>query len=99
MDAELQVLMSDGSVWAVPVEHIARSRATFYADEHGGDVEASLRDDTIPLFESDDYSIKDWAAGNMDWDDVSQFARLVSNPDRPNYADGWTNGNKRVVRK
>lgn len=100
MDAELYITMPDGSVWAVPVEHIARNRATFYAHrEYGGNVEESLRDDTIPLFESDDYEIEDWAAGNMNWEDVSRFARMVSAPEPPDFQEGWVNGDKRVVRK
>jgi hypothetical protein len=45
----LTIKQSDGSVWGVPVEMIARNRAEFYASEFDGDVEQSLQEDTLPL--------------------------------------------------
>lgn len=48
----MTVEMPDGSKWGVPVEMIARSRAAYYANEFDGDVERSLAEDTLPLFES-----------------------------------------------
>jgi len=104
MNAKLLVTMPDRSVWAVPVSKIAESRAKFYAEEDeefGGSFERSLAEDTIPVFESDDYDIKDWAAGNMNWSDVEQFAILHSAA--PSLTDdmkqdGWMNGAKTVLR-
>jgi hypothetical protein len=101
MKAFLETTMPDGSIWRVPVEVIARDRATHYAREFGGDIERSLQEDTIPLFETDDYEIEDWAANNMLWEDVQQHAYRVADPTPPeiNYQEGWTNGEKRVVRE
>lgn len=96
--ATLEVTMPDNSVWVVPVEIIARNRAEHYAHEFGGDVERSIAEDTMPLFRSDDYEIQDWAANNMNWDDVQYAAwRKVDAPPTVDYQEGWVNGQKRVV--
>lgn len=96
MPKELHVTMPDTSVWAVPVDIIARNRALAYADEFGGDVDESLNEDTNPLFESDPYSIEDWAENNMNWSDVSAHARQVSPPKESNFEEGWRNGKKEI---
>jgi hypothetical protein len=95
MKRHLIVEMPDRSLWAVPVMVIARNRAAVYAKEFGGDVERSLNEDTIPLFEEDDYNIEDWATGNMNWSDVKGHAtRLPSPPMEFNWELGWMNGPK-----
>jgi hypothetical protein len=66
----LQVSFSDGSLWDIPVEVIARDWAAWYAKDYGGDVERSLREDTLPLFEEDAFEILDWATNEMNWSDV-----------------------------
>lgn len=97
MKRYLHVSMPDGSTWSVPVEIIARDRAKHYAKEFGGDVERSLTEDTIPLFDGDDYEVKDWAANNMNWKDVKSHAVCVKGPFIPDYQEGWINGDKEVV--
>lgn len=66
MHKYMTVRTQDGSTWAVPVEMIARNRAKFYANEFGDDVERSLNEDTLPLFQRDKYEIQDWAVNNID---------------------------------
>ena len=99
LSKQYRVTMSDGSVWAVPVEVIAVNRANAYAGrEFGGDVQRSLAEDTIPLFEESEYEIHDWASGNMDWDDVKNLAVLVHQKREPvDWQDGWVNGEYEVV--
>lgn len=94
-NAALHVTMSDGSIWAVPVWNIAYNRAQYYMKEFGGDVIRSLNEDTIPLFEINEFNIRDWAQNNMDWKDIE--AILVSPPLKPDYQGGWTNGDKVIV--
>jgi len=100
----LRVTMPDGSKWDVPVTVIARHRAEHYAtdEDFGGDVEKSLKEDTIPLFECDDYDITDWAANNMNWEDVVENAVKFSDQDPmsdENFQEGWVNGEKEIVEK
>ena len=96
MSKYLCITMPDESVWAVPVEIIARNRATYYAREFGGDVEKSLAKDTLPLFNDEPFEVEDWAANNMDWSDVVEHARLIKEGDT-DYQEGWVNGDKEVV--
>lgn len=88
------VTMPDGSDWAYPVMEIARNRAEHYASEFGGDVERSLREDTLPLFREDPYEIEDWAANNMNEEDVP--GTLHCPPESLDRQRGWVNGAKRI---
>lgn len=95
MSKHLVITMPDESVWAVPVEVIAINRATSYASEFGGDVQTSLDQDTLPLFNSAPFEIEDWAANNMNWSDVAAQARLIREGET-DYQEGWVNGEKEV---
>lgn len=95
MSKNLFVTMPDNSVWAVPVAIIAQNRASHYAHEYGGDITKSLLEDTLPFFYADPYEIKDWAANNMNWSDVVEHARLISEGET-DYDEGWSNGHKEV---
>lgn len=85
------VTMEDGSKWAVPVRFIAEHRAKYFAGKDGALLEESLEEDTIPLFDEDDYEIHDWAANNLNFSDVNDVAKMISPPD-VDYEDGWANG-------
>lgn len=93
----MTVEMPDGSKWGVPVEMIARNRAAHYADEFDGDVERSLAEDTIPLFESDDYEIQDWAVNNMNWSDFDGHQVKVADAPAPDFQEAWLSGEKDFV--
>ena len=95
-DKKLRITMPDGSKWDVPVKFIALDRAGYYAKEFNGNKDRSLMEDTMPLFNSDLYQIEDWAANNMDWDDVKSNAVMVS-PPKCDYQEGWVNGDKEIV--
>lgn len=94
MHKYMTVKFSDGSVWGVPVEMIARNRAEYYASEFGGDVERSLAEDTIPLFERSNYDIKDWAVGNMDWSDFDGHQVKLGTQPAPDFGAEWISGEK-----
>lgn len=64
----MKVIFTNGETWKIPTIDIAMNRAENFADEFGGDVQKSLTEDTIPLFESCEYEIEDWAKNNMNWD-------------------------------
>ena len=93
----LRVTMPDGSKWDVPVYVIAKNRAEWYAHEFGGDVERSLAEDTLPLFEADAFEIEDWASNNMNWSDVEVYAHKAKPGPEVDYDEGWMNGDKDVV--
>jgi hypothetical protein len=90
--AKLRVEMPDGTLWDVPVQVIADSRDEHYADEEE-DTIGGIRDGGLT-----DYEIKDWAAGNMNWDEVKRYA--VQAPTRAfsvDFQEGWINGDKEIV--
>lgn len=87
LDKVMVLKLRDGSEWAVPVDVIARSRAAHYADEHDGNIEDSLKFDTLPLFKASSYEVEDWAANNMNWSDLAPHARQIKPPVPLSYAD------------
>ena len=93
MHKYLTVEMPDGSIWGVPVEMIAKNRAAHYASEFGGDVERSLAEDTLPLFE-DDYEIQDWAVNNMHWSSFDGHHVKLRDALPPDFLRVWMNGEK-----
>jgi hypothetical protein len=96
LDWNLYVEMTDGSIWKVPVSVIAYNRAEEYMSEFGDDLERSIKEDTEPLFTSDYHEIKDWAAGNMNWSDVEEYATKVEDS-KIDFQEGWVNGHKEVA--
>lgn len=94
MHKYMTIEMPDSSVWAVPVEMIALHRAKHYAHLYGGDVEKSLKEDTIPSFESDTDEIEDWAVNNMNWADFNGHQIKVSSPAPVDFQSGWIDGEK-----
>lgn len=85
------IQMPDGSTWSVPVAAVVHNRLDYYRG-----IGKAEKCDENP----DDYEIHDWAAGNMDWDDVKAVAKKVA--DRPTltpreFQEGWMNGIKRIV--
>lgn len=92
----LRITMFDGSRWDVPVMLVARNRAEHYKSEFGDDIERSLTEDTIPLFKSDDFEIEDWAANNMNWDEVKAHANRVEDGEI-DFEEGWVSGEKEIV--
>ncbi len=94
MNKYMTVEMPDGSKWGVPVEMIARNRAAHYAKEFDGDIDRSLTEDTIPLFESDDFEIEDWAVNNMNWSDFNGHQVRIVEAQEPDFQEAWMNGAK-----
>lgn len=92
----LTIKMPDGSKWGVPVEVIARNRAAHYAKEFDGDIERSLVEDTMPLFDESSFEIKVWASNNMDWSDVEAQAQMLQAAET-DYQEGWENGKQAVI--
>ncbi|KKM17268.1 hypothetical protein LCGC14_1677520 [marine sediment metagenome] len=96
----LVTTMPDGSKWGVAVAEIARNRAEHYAHEFcindqrsEADVERSLSEDTLPLFEADPDEITDWAENNMNWEDFKEHY-LIEGAPATDFQEGWVNGEK-----
>lgn len=93
--------MPDGE-WAVPLDVIARDRATVYAPEFGGDVQRSLDEDTLVLFGEPDGAGEseaiDWADNEMNWSDVEPHAfRLPGEVPAIDRQEAWLDGEKWIA--
>lgn len=96
MSRSLRVTMPDGSRWDVPAQVIAENRARYYAEVDP----TTTYEEELEFTLSDDYELKDWAAGNMNWSDVVAHARKVSDREplsASEFQEGWVNGPKQVV--
>jgi hypothetical protein len=92
----LRVTMPDGSKWDVPARVIAENRARYYAKIDPNTTYEGEFDYTM----SNNYELKDWAAGNMNWSDVEDHAKRVAVPPlEPDYQEGWVNGEKEIVER
>lgn len=96
----MHVIMPDSSVWAIKVGYIALNRAKYYAvKEYDGDIAKSMDEDTIPFAMEWEDGLMDWAANNMNWDDVRSFCHEIeTNKPEVDYQDGWVNGEKKIVK-
>lgn len=92
------VTMSDGSVWAIPIEVIAKHKAK-------SDFERSVQDyedyeeclsDVKSLFDNNPYEVCDWASNNMNWDEVQSYAKMIKSPDPSDYQEDWVNGEWKI---
>lgn len=94
MKKGIRAEMPDGSVWIVPVSVIAYYRAGFYSSKFDDDLETSLHEDTLPLFERYPEEIMEWVKGETNWSDVEGEAICVEEPKRKpeGYQDGWLSG-------
>lgn len=95
----LRVTMPNQTQYDVPIDAIALNHATHYADEYDGDVNKSLQEGTLPLFE-DESEIYDWAGNQMYWSMVESQAKRVFETPRPltsrECEEGWS-GEARIV--
>lgn len=102
MTTYLRVTMPDQSRWDVPVSVIAENRARFYAERDRKATSGEPFDEVYKLeYEltiNNHDKLQDWAADNMNWEDVAHVAVHVME-DRPNadYQEGWVNGKKEMV--
>jgi hypothetical protein len=90
MKKYLRITMPDGSKWDVPAEKVAHNRATHYQDDG--------YQEEFDYTMSSDFELKDWAADNMNWDEVEQFAKLAPiTQEVVDFQEGWVNGAKEIV--
>lgn len=100
-DFWLQVEQTNGSTWEVPAKLVAENRANYFSDIIEGDGIKKEMDCFAETFNEtikDNELLIDWAEQNMDWSEVSDFARLRDDPNRDtDFDEGWLNGMKQVV--
>lgn len=95
-DKLILIDMPDGFTYGIPVMVIAEDRASKYENEYGANEDnfyLSMTEDTLPLFESNEKEIIDWAKSNMNFADVKDKAHILKKKEDFDYEDVWANGN------
>lgn len=95
----LQITLSDGSKWGVPVDMIAWNRAKHYAEHYNGSIKLSLEKDTLPLFDGDHTEIIDWVESNMNWLDFNEHQIKIADATKQaiDFPTEWLRGKFDVV--
>ena len=92
----LRVTFNGGETYDVPLMVVARDRADWEADDHGGSAERALAEYVVPLFLANPGEAIEWAACDMNWSDLAPHAVRVA-PAVPDYEDEWPDSLKRIV--
>jgi hypothetical protein len=66
-----------GFIWDVPLEHIARHRATHYAAR---DKDTTFQEE-FDYVMSDEYEGLDWFQNNMNFEDIEKDAKFIQAPE------------------
>jgi hypothetical protein len=102
MNKFLRVTFSDGKVYDIPAEFIAKTRAEYYAklDAARGENYIKVYNKELKAGLEDDYEICDWAFNNMDWADVKEQAVLLGQVAKTiDYEKEWVNVEHEVINK
>ena len=95
MTKYLQVEMPNGERWLVPLHIIADDRAKYFAKK---DPDTTYEEEYEYAL-SEEYEIFDWAANNMNWKEVKEYAKEGGRDQltERGYQEGWCNGEKEIV--
>ena len=103
MEKYLRVIMSDGSIYDIPAEIIAKHRADHYEDSsaeklpyHSSSVQPRIHKAEMEYAMARDEVLINWATKEMTWKDVEKFAVKVN---LNNYEEEWESAEKEVIMK
>lgn len=99
------VTMPNGDRYRIPCVVVARARAIHYSEKDAREDNLTDEQKKERYLEELKYTlennneIEDWLENNMDWDDVSLYARLLQRepPSLEQLNEGITNGEKEFV--
>jgi hypothetical protein len=80
--------MLDGSVWHIPANRIAESRAKHLHERHIDDPEYAY-DKVLAEVLADPDDLMDWATNDTNWSDVEDVATQVVPPRPIDMQDAW----------
>lgn len=88
----LVLVLPSGAEWGIPAEVIAKHRARHYADN---DPDTTFDEEFAWTMENE-FELRDWAANNMNWEDVREFAREITPAPDPDLNAAWGSVEKDV---
>lgn len=98
----IRVTMVDLSKWDIPADFVANARAKYYADKEGNsETWNKIYNEEYEYTMGDNYELTDWLACNMNWDDVKDVAKKISEVKLADkdLQEGITNGEKEIIEK
>lgn len=98
MSKFIRVFFSNGEVYDVPAEIIARERTNYYAIEVDGHEENSPEwKEEFEFSMSSSYELEDYMSNNMNWSDIKDKAILVEEESEFDYDQDFINAEKEIV--
>lgn len=103
MTKYIHAKMSNGETYRIPADVVARSMGAYYGRRNW---ESGYREGANPVDQieiealralRDDDELIDWAANNMNWEDVAAVATLVESAPSIDLDSEWTNAWMTVV--
>ena len=92
----LVMTMPNGEIWQIPAEIIANSRANYYGEKEGPEMRKEEYEYTL----NDNLELIDWAANNMNWSEVKEFAKKIKEADpilEDAFEECWRNGEREII--
>lgn len=77
MEKYLKIKCSDGKLFIIPALVVAEDRANYYSKIDGYDIESNEWQNEIKYAMDDEYELKDWIKGNMNWEDLKPYAKKI----------------------
>ena len=97
----LSVEFSDGSTFRIPIGIIALNRAEYFAKKEGGDDPvkySTIFEEEYQYTLGDSAELLDWAANNMNWSDVEEYAIQIDTKSA-DFEEEWPNTVKAVIER
>lgn len=92
MEKCLKIRFLNGDLFTVPAKIIAENRADYYSTIDGYDIGSNDWLKEVEYALDDEYELKDWITGNMDWQDLEPHAEKIDEEiDEFNYENGFLN--------
>ena len=98
MSKQIEITFSNGDVYSVPAEVVAKDRAEYYAEKFEGEegtYEEIIENEMKAI--NDKWEILDWVSNQMNWEDVEDDAEYVENRMTVNKDSEFVNADKEFI--
>ncbi len=95
MSKTIIITFNNGEIYEVPADIVAQSRAEYYSQIDGVEYGSDEYQKEYQYSYSDNYELLDWINNNMNWSDISKFAKRIDlvNYD---YEKNFINADKKI---
>ena len=97
----MSVEFSDGSIFRIPIGIIALDRADYFAKKEGGNDPvkySTVYEEEYQYTLSSDAELLDWAANNMNWSNLEDYAIEVDKKG-VDFEQEWPNAVKGIIKR